>query len=107
MRGPGAVTTALNVLEMHYALTRAGSPPVEVERIARAALRMVVEVPPDVAIQASRTRLAINEGARASGSRERLSFIDAWGYEAARAMGLRFLTGDPLFRKMPGVEFVR
>lgn len=36
----------------------------------------------------------------------RLSGADALGYVLARREGLRFLTGDPQFRKMAGVEFV-
>lgn len=36
----------------------------------------------------------------------RLSGADALGYVLAQREGLRFLTGDSAFRKLPGVEFV-
>jgi hypothetical protein len=35
------------------------------------------------------------------------SYIDAWGYCAAEALGIRFLTGDPVFKGLENVEFVR
>lgn len=103
----GVVTTAMNVLELHYALTQGGLSPLEADAVARSALRLVAEVPPEVALEASKTRLRVNGQLRATRSKARLSYIDAWGYEAARALGLRFLTGDPPFQRLPGVEFVR
>jgi predicted nucleic acid-binding protein len=36
-----------------------------------------------------------------------LSFVDGIGYTLARKQGLTFLTGDPAFEGMQGVEFVR
>ena len=101
------VTTALNVLELHYALLRSRLSTAEAEHASRAALNLVVEVPPDVAMSAARTRLAVNERLARAKDKARMSYIDAWGYEAARALGLPFLTGDPVFRRMAGVEFVR
>jgi predicted nucleic acid-binding protein len=101
------VTTALNVLELHYALLRAAVSAEEAEAISRATLSLVVEVPPDVALAAARTRLEANDRLARAKQKARMSYIDAWGYEAARAMGLPFLTGDPVFRRMVGVEFVR
>ena len=32
---------------------------------------------------------------------------DAWSYCAARALKTRFLTGDPVFKGLENVEFVR
>lgn len=34
-----------------------------------------------------------------------LSLVDAFGYAIARRLALRFLTGDPGFRGLEGVEF--
>ena len=107
MAAPSVVTTAQNVMELHYALSVKGFAPGEVDRVAQGALKRVVEVAPEVAVQASRTRLAANQAQRAARSPVRMSYVDAWGYEAARSLGLLFLTGDPLFRRMHGVEFVR
>ena len=101
------VTTALNVLELHFALLRERVAIDEAERISRATLSLVVDVPPDVALGAARTRLAANDRLARERQKARMSYIDAWGYEAARALGLPFLTGDPVFRTMAGVEFVR
>src|SRR5579872_720159 len=36
-----------------------------------------------------------------------ISYADALGYFLSRKMGIRFLTGDPSFEKLKGVEFVR
>jgi hypothetical protein len=35
-----------------------------------------------------------------------LSYADALGYFLSRKMGIKFLTGDPAFEKLKGVEFV-
>ena len=106
MRAGDVFTTALNVLELHYSLLRQGIAAEEAERLSRAALMVVVEVPAEVAMAAARTRLVMNARLRKAGSVLRASYIDAWGYEASRALALRFLTGDRIFKGMPGVEFV-
>ena len=107
MGGGHHVTTAMNVQELHYAMLRAGVSVEEAERIAGAVLPLVADVPPAVAVVAARTRFRVNHALANSKSPSRMSHVDAWGYEAARALGLRFLTGDPVFRRMDGVEFVR
>lgn len=107
MRGGKVVTTAMNVAELHYALLRSGLDTLEAQRISRAALGLVAEVPAEVAIAAANTRMAVNTRLRRRGNPGRLSHVDAWGYEAARMLGVLFLTGDPVFRGMPRVEFVR
>jgi predicted nucleic acid-binding protein len=107
VRSKAVVTTALNVLELHYSLLRSRVSTEEAERLSRATLSLVVDVPPDVALSAARTRLATNDRLARQKEKARMSYIDAWGYEAARALGLPFLTGDPVFQRMAGVEFVR
>ena len=107
LRSGGVVTTSLNVVELHYSLLRVEVPPEEAERYSRATLRLAVEVPSEVAIAAARTRFAMNEKFRAAGSNMRISYVDAWGYEAAQALELPFLTGDPAFKGVRGVSFVR
>ncbi len=37
----------------------------------------------------------------------KLSLADAVGYSVAKRLGIKFLTGDPEFRHMKNVEFVR
>lgn len=34
------------------------------------------------------------------------SYVDAAGYSQARSEGIPFLTGDPAFKGLPGVEFL-
>jgi uncharacterized protein len=107
VRSGRVVTTALNVLELHHSLVRSGVGAEEAERISRATLSLVVDVPAEVALSAARICLQVNDRLRNAKSVARMSYIDAWGYEGARALGLPFLTGDRVFRKLPGVEFVR
>jgi len=106
LKAGGVVTTALNALELHYSLLRTGVAPDESERYSRATLRLAVEVPHEVAITAARTRFSMNEQFRKTGSNLRVSSVDAWGYAAAQALELPFLTGDPAFKGVPGVSFV-
>ena len=105
-RSGEVATTALNVVELHYSLLRRGVPTDEAEQLSRATLRLVVEVPAGVALAAAGTRFAINQKNRKARSSRRASYVDVWGYEAARNLGLSFLTGDPVFKGMPNVTFV-
>jgi len=106
LRAGGVVTTSLNVLELHYSLLRVRVPPEEAEKYSRATLRLAIEVPSEVAMAAAKTRFSMNEKFRGAGLEQRISYIDAWGYEAARALERPFLTGDPAFKGVPGVSFV-
>ncbi|MHB2035427.1 MAG: PIN domain-containing protein [Nitrososphaerales archaeon] len=36
-----------------------------------------------------------------------ISYADSLGYFISRKLGIKFLTGDPAFEKLKGVEFVR
>jgi len=94
------VTTALNVLEVYAILLR---------RLERADARShalslipyVSQVAPESAIAAAEFRQTMRDRHRDC------SYIDAWGYTAARTVGARFLTGDPAFKGLENVEFVR
>ena len=39
--------------------------------------------------------------------KKRLSFADCIGYAAARKFGVKFVTGDYMFKGLEGVEFVK
>lgn len=52
------------------------------------------------------TDVDLLEAAKLKTRHPRLSSADALGYVLARREGLKFLTGDTAFRKMPGVEWV-
>lgn len=61
----------------------------------------LLDITPDIAAAAGKTKWA---------QRKRhvpMGLADAIIYETARAHGLTVLTGDPGFRGLPGVEFVR
>jgi predicted nucleic acid-binding protein len=99
-RSKTLATTALNVLEVYATLLKR----VEVEvakEVCSGLLPLTVSVPAEVALLAGDFRHQMR-------SRKRdCSYIDAWGYAAARRLGVRFLTGDPSFRGIDHVEFVR
>lgn len=94
------VTSAFNVLEVYATLLRRLAP-AEAEEKARAILEIVREISPEVALDAA----AFRQGMRLR--KRDCSYVDAWGYAAAQSLGLPFLTGDPSFKGVPGVEFVR
>lgn len=99
-RHRSVLTTAFNVLEVYSTLLR------RIERRearthALALIRLVSEVPSDVAVRAGEFRQSMRE------RRRDCSYVDAWGYASARALGCRFLTGDPAFKGLENVEFVR
>jgi predicted nucleic acid-binding protein len=94
------VTTALNVLEVYATLLRRLGRD-EARSYALSLLRLVHEIPSDVALEAGEFRQSMRA------RRKECSYIDAWGYAAARALGRRFLTGDSAFKGLPNVEFVR
>jgi predicted nucleic acid-binding protein len=94
------VTSALNVLEVYSTLLRR-VPKAEAREIAIRLLAGVADVPDDVALNAAEFRATMRARHRDC------SYIDAWGFAAAQALGLPFLTGDPVFKGLTGVEFVR
>ena len=44
---------------------------------------------------------------RKENAKKKLSYIDCIGYRLAQENGLKFVTGDKEFEKMPNVEFVK
>ena len=94
------VTSALNVLEVYATLLRRFNRE-EAREAAGAFLPVVVEVPPEVALTAAEFRRTMRA------SKRDCSYIDAWGFAAAKHEGVPFLTGDPAFKHVENVEFVR
>jgi len=93
-------TTALNVLEVYATLLRRLER-AEARDICTGFLPLVVTVPAEVALVAGDFRHLMR-------SRKRdCSYVDSWGYAAAQQLGIPFLTGDPSFRGIENVEFVR
>jgi len=93
-------TSALNLLEVYATLLRRLDP-AECRELTAGIVSMVVTVPPEVAFVAAEFRHSMRA------RRRDCSYIDAWGYAAAQHLGVPFLTGDPSFRHVEGVEFVR
>jgi predicted nucleic acid-binding protein len=99
-RRKSLATTALNVLEVYATLLRRldGA---EAKEVASGLIPLTVPVPAEVALTAGDFRH------RMRSMKRDCSYIDAWGYAAARRLGVPFLTGDPSFRGVDHVEFVR
>lgn len=93
-------TSALNLLEVYSTLLRRFDR-AECRALTTGIVPMIVPVPPEVAFAAGEFRQSMRS------ERRDCSYIDAWGYAAAQHLGVPFLTGDPAFRHVDGVEFVR
>ena len=94
------VTSALNLLEVYATLLRRLDR-AECRELTAGIVSLVVAVPPEVAFAAAEFRQSMRSQKRDC------SYIDAWGYTAAQHLRVPFLTGDPSFRHVEGVEFVR
>ena len=92
------VTTRLNLLELYYAKLAEGQPQ-QAEEYFNSLLPKTVEIEDDVLKNAARFRL--------ENKKLNVSYIDAVGYEIARAKKIKFLTGDKAFKEKPNVEFVK
>ena len=94
------LTTAMNVVEIHSTLLRRLDPE-KARQFSGLVLAKVVDVPLEVALRAAefKRKMALQK--------LNCSHIDAWGYCAAAALGMKFLTGDPVFKGLDNVEFVR
>ena len=96
----GLVTSAMNVQEVYtILLQRLDEEPATA--FARSILGTVVDIPPEVALEAARFK------GRMATERRDCSHIDAWGYASAKVLKRKFLTGDTAFRGLRNVEFVR
>jgi len=94
------VTSSLNLLEVYSTLLRRFDHD-ESRELTAGITSMIVPVPPETAYAAGEFRQAMRS------QRRDCSYIDAWGYASARHLGIPFLTGDPAFRHVEQVEFVR
>jgi len=92
------VLTRLNLMEIHYAILR--------EHGARAA-HEVLEAYSTREVEFSLQDIEAAMKLRYELRDLELSYADALGYQIAKKEGMKFLTGDRAFEKLPGVEFVR
>lgn len=99
-RSGDAKTGILNVLEATHVLLAAGVAPADTARWVSFFRARLIPLPWEVVTEAAAFRLARRrEGLK-------FSYADAAGYMQARAAGLPFLTGDPDFKGLEGVEFL-
>lgn len=98
LRDDELVTTALNVLEVAFAVRRHGG---DVQAATTPILAHCIDVPHRVGIAAAEFR------AQRIAAKADCSTVDAWGYATAQHLGIPFLTGDEGFRGVPGVKFVK
>lgn len=89
------ITTIFNLMELHLSLLR-GAGNAYAKGVYHKLMRHVVPVYDKAIFDGNRLKL-IMKGA---------SYVDCVGYAMARHHGIKFLTGDRLFKNMEGVEFV-
>jgi len=88
-------------MEVYYALLRDGGP--------RQKAREVVASFEPVLIDFAFSEIlgAMDMRVRWPRRRARISYVDAVSYHLAQRRRLQFLTGDPAFKGLPGVAFIR
>lgn len=100
LRSASFRTGWLNLYEAYYAQLARGVLPEE------ARWRLAPFEPAATNIAWSTLRAAAELRHRFLTEGRRCSYIDAAGYARARELGLPFLTGDPAFKGVAGVEFL-
>ncbi len=91
-------TTLMNLYEMHYNLLKISDENSAKDKFFQFK-QFLIPVKDEHIFLASRFRI--------ENARLKLSYVDALGYIIAKEEGMKFLTGDNAFRKMPDVEFVK
>lgn len=92
------ITTRLNLLELYYAKLLEEQPD-QAEEYYNGLLSKTVEIDDDTIKKAAQFRF--------EHKKQNISYIDAVGYQIARAKKIKFLTGDKAFKELSNVEFVR
>ncbi|MBN2250727.1 MAG: PIN domain-containing protein [Candidatus Altiarchaeota archaeon] len=98
VKGASIVTSTLNLMEMYYSMRRE-NPREEVELFYEYLRPFAADIDDYLVKEAMEFRLA--------NRRRRLSYVDCIGYVFARRNGIKFLTGDMAFERLPGVEYVK
>lgn len=91
--------TKLNLLEIYYRSLEEYNQKVATELLNSFYKYMIDFDSTDIA-GAMRLRLDLRR------KKLNISYADSLGYFLSRKMGIKFLTGDPIFEKLKGVEFV-
>lgn len=99
VEGGAFQVSRFQLMELYYiTLKEAGEDPAE--RYYEAFSRYEEEVSEQTLKNAMKTRLNLQKKGM------NVSYVDALGYQCATEKDLLFVTSDPAFRKLPGVEFV-
>ena len=100
-RAGRGVTTWLNLMEVYYVLLRDG-------RSASEAGEVVSPFEPSLLdFSFDDVKGAMELRTRWQGMGRRISYVDAISYYLAQDRHMQFLTGDPAFKRVPGVMFLR
>ncbi len=94
------VTTRLNLMEMYYHLLRDYGEAVA-EKYYDETIGYSIEFSDKDIKDAMKFRLKMTK------KKKSLSYVDALGYEIAKRMNIRFLTGDEAFEEISNVEYVK
>ena len=98
LKNIGIITTKLNLLELHYGLTRLYGKEIA-DKYYDQYVPFAMEIDDDIFKRASSLKATL--------SKKKLSYIDCVGYIAALSVGVKFLTGDQQFQDLENVEFVK
>ncbi len=94
-------TAWLNLMEVYHSLLRDGGPRDKAREVVSAFRPLLMDFSVDEVLDAMDMR------AKWPRKRPRISYVDAVSYHLARSRKLLFLTGDPAFKGLPSVTFIR
>jgi len=88
-------------MEVYHSLLRDGGPRDKAREVVSAFRPLLIDFSLDEVLDAMDMR------SKWPRRRPRISYVDAVSYHLAHARKLQFLTGDPAFKGLPGVTFIR
>jgi len=99
-RGEAGFLTILNLMEIYYTTLREHGEE-WAERVLSATAPLLRDFTLEDMREAMKLRLRLRKEGRS------LSYADALGYHLASRHGVRFLTGDPAFKQLENVEYIK
>jgi len=94
-------TTWLNLMEVYWALLRDGATEAEADEMVSSFRPILIEFTFGEVKEAMSLRFDWRKRGKV------ISYVDAIGYHLARSRRMLFLTGDPAFKRAPGVTFIK
>ncbi len=88
-------------MEVYYSLLRDGAAQDKARAVVSSFRPLLIDFSLAEVLDAMDMRVKWPRG------RGRISYVDAVGYHLARIRKLQFLTGDPAFKGLPRVTFIR